>query len=120
MLHLISHSIRRFDDLIKLNEIFVEVHIINENNIFLRNLINDIGIRLRTFAICVAMRRTRDGFASHDQNCLAYNEWTFNELYENTLLTTSKAKEYIHNFKSENDSSVSEKFKIKNISDTLM
>ena len=77
---------------------FSEVHTINETTKFLRNLIYDIGLKLRTYAICVQIRRVRDGFVDYKTNCLAHPEWNFDNIYQSTLRLTKEAKDYIEKF----------------------
>jgi tRNA U55 pseudouridine synthase TruB len=60
-------------------------------------LIHDIGIRLKCYAVCVQIRRTKYGFVGHD-TCLAYNELEFKDLYENTVNLTNVAKSFIKKY----------------------
>ena len=70
------------------------MHAINESTLFLRNLIHDIGVRLKALAICVQIRRVRDGFANVDSS-LAYNEWEFENLKNNSMELTNIANDFV-------------------------
>lgn len=71
-----------------------EVYCINESTVFLRNLVHDCGLRLKTNAVCVQTRRIRDGFVDADK-CLAFNEWTFEKIQENVTALTQQAVEFV-------------------------
>jgi hypothetical protein len=60
----------------------------------MRNLIHDIGLKLKTYAICVQTRRIKDGFAD-TTNSLTHPDWDFKMIYDNTLQMTKMAKSYI-------------------------
>lgn len=64
---------------------FKEIHCINESTLFLRNLIHDCGLRLKTNAITVQTRRIRDGFieADSDEKCLVQSDWNLEKLEAN-------------------------------------
>jgi hypothetical protein len=72
----------------------IELHTINESTSFLRNLIHDIGVRLKTYAICVQIRRIKDGFCEVN-NSLGYNEWSFENIEKNLNDITQLSKHYI-------------------------
>ncbi|CAF0720737.1 unnamed protein product [Brachionus calyciflorus] len=68
----------------------IEIQTINESESFLINLIHSIGLRLRTYAICVQIRRIKYGPIDLNSNCLLQNEWKeFNKILEN-LKETNK------------------------------
>jgi tRNA U55 pseudouridine synthase TruB len=73
---------------------FKEFHSINESTTFIHNLIHDIGIRLKCYAVCVQIRRTKYGFINNEA-CLAYNELEFKNLYENSTNLTNIAKDFL-------------------------
>lgn len=76
-----------------------EVYTINESTRFLRQLIHDIGMRLKAYAICHQIRRISDGFASYDsQDCLTSNQLNYESLIRSTEGTTLLAKEYINKY----------------------
>ena len=78
----------------------IEVHTINESTLFLRNLIHEIGMRLRTYAVCMQIRRTQYGFVSYDsKECLAFNQMIeYEPLYESLRTLTPLSYEYIRNY----------------------
>ena len=78
----------------------IEVYTINETSLFLRNLIHDIGMRLRTYAVCMQIRRTQYGFVSYDsKECLAFNEMIeYEPLYNSIRTLTPLSYEYIRNY----------------------
>jgi hypothetical protein len=61
-----------------------EIHIINETCLFLRELVHDIGYRLKTNAICTKTRRIRDGFVDVALS-LPITKWTFDSIYGNNI-----------------------------------
>ena len=68
--------------------------------LFLRGLVHDIGLRLKAYAICVNIRRIRDGFMSYDDPaCLALNDWNTENICASTQTVTLKAREYISKYK---------------------
>ena len=78
----------------------IEVYSINESTKFLRNLIHDIGMRLRTYAVCMQIRRTQYGFVSYDsKECLAFNQMLdFEPIHQSIRTLTPLSSEYIRNF----------------------
>lgn len=78
-----------------------EVYCINESNLFLRNLIHDCGIKLKAYAICMQIRRTRDGFvdANDVNNCLVHTEWdSFQRLHDHVIALTEITRERINEY----------------------
>ncbi len=61
-------------------------------------------MRLKTYAICVQIRRIKDSFADvtsdeNRENCLAYTEWNdFDKLIENNRTITRMAKDFIKKY----------------------
>ncbi len=61
-------------------------------------------MRLRTFAICVQIRRIKDSFADvttdeNRENCLAYTEWSdLDKLIENNRIITNLARDFIRKY----------------------
>ena len=79
--------------------ILPEVYTINESTRFLRQLVHDIGMRLKAYAICHQIRRVKDGFIGFDSNdCLAYNELEYDRLVESTTNVTEQARVYIKKY----------------------
>ena len=84
----------------------------------MRNLIHDVGLKLKTYAICVQIRRVKDGFVSADSpHCLVYPDWELNKIQESTYNLTKIAKEHIRTYdktvlightKEDNDTIISE------------
>jgi tRNA U55 pseudouridine synthase TruB len=64
----------------------------------LRNLIHDIGLRLRTYALCAHIRRISDGFASFDKHALVYTDWELDKLRNNIVEVTNLARENISKY----------------------
>lgn len=65
----------------------------------MRNLINDIGIRLKTFSVCVQIRRVKDGIIDLNSDCLVFNEWEdYEKVIENMKETTLKFKNLINTY----------------------
>ncbi|CAL1609376.1 unnamed protein product [Knipowitschia caucasica] len=53
----------------------LEVQVINETQKYLRKVVHEIGLELRSTAVCKSIRRTRDGhFTVH--HALTRNQWT--------------------------------------------
>lgn len=52
-----------------------EVQCVNETQKFLRKLIHEVGLELRTSAVCSGVRRTRDG-PFKAENALTRQHWT--------------------------------------------
>ncbi len=72
---------------------------INESSRFLRNLMHDIGLRLKSYALCQQIRRTKYGFVDHDsKNCLALNGLNLSCLLENNQALSEIAKDYIKTY----------------------
>lgn len=83
----------------KTNWLSVEVYAINESTRFLRQLIHDIGMRLKAYAICHQIRRISDGFASFDsKDCLTSNQLNYESLTRSTESTTLLAREYVNKY----------------------
>lgn len=62
----------------------------------MRNLIHDIGLKLKTYAICVQIRRVKDGFVEADSpHCLPHTDWEFQNIYESTLSMSQLAKKML-------------------------
>ena len=78
----------------------IELYTINESTRFLRNLIHDIGMRLRTYAVCMQIRRTKYGYISADSDdCLAFNEMIeFDSLNNNVNKFTCLTRDYINKY----------------------
>lgn len=74
-----------------------EIHCINESTLFLRNLVHDCGLRLKTHAICVQTRRIRDGFVDvkSDEKCLVQNDWTLEKFQQNVSAMTRDTLDFI-------------------------
>ena len=70
-----------------------EIHVINEKPVFLKELIHDIGYRLKTNAICTQIKRLKDGFVGIE-NSIPYVSWNFDALYAN--MKEIKAMTYEH------------------------
>ena len=75
----------------------LEIHAINESTLFIRNLIHDIGVRLKCYAVCVQIRRTKYGFADVDSS-LAFNEFEFKKLCDSSNELTQKARNFIKKY----------------------
>lgn len=55
--------------------VFTEVQCLNETQKYLRKVVHEIGLELRSTAVCKNVRRTRDGlFTSHQ--ALTRNQWS--------------------------------------------
>lgn len=69
-----------------------EVHCTNEHEIYLMQLINELGMKLHTNAVCTRIRCIRHAFFNLD-NALLRKHWTLehilNNLKENRLLLKS-------------------------------
>jgi tRNA U55 pseudouridine synthase TruB len=73
----------------------IEIHVVNEKNIFLKELIHDIGYRLKTNAICTQIRRIRDGFVDIN-SCLVHLDLTnFDKIYTNLRVVNGLAHDSI-------------------------
>ena len=73
----------------------IQIYTINEKAVFLKELIHDIGYRLKTNAICIQIRRVRDGFIDINSS-LAYIEMTnIDKLVENFELVNKLTHENI-------------------------
>lgn len=55
--------------------VFTEVQCLNETQKYLRRVVHEIGLELRSTAVCKAVRRTRDG-AFGLQDALLHHHWT--------------------------------------------
>ena len=76
----------------------LEITIINEKTPFLKELIHDIGYRLKTNAICIEIKRVRDGFIDSTSS-LAHIEWDdINKILDNMRLMNNKAYENLVEF----------------------
>ncbi|XP_008283877.1 pseudouridylate synthase TRUB2, mitochondrial [Stegastes partitus] len=53
----------------------LEVQCLNESQKYLRKVVHEIGLELRSTAVCTGVRRTRDGFFTL-QDALTRNHWT--------------------------------------------
>jgi hypothetical protein len=68
----------------------IEISIINEQSVFLKEMIHDIGYRLKTNAICIEIKRIRDGFIDTTSS-LAHIQWNdINKILDNMRLINSK------------------------------
>ncbi|KAI4892741.1 hypothetical protein NFI96_032307 [Prochilodus magdalenae] len=57
----------------------LEVQCVNETQLYLRKLLHEVGLELRTTAVCTKVRRTRDGpFKMED--ALTHNHWTADDI----------------------------------------
>ncbi|KAL7891489.1 hypothetical protein AOLI_G00009650 [Acnodon oligacanthus] len=57
----------------------LEVQCVNETQWYLRKLLHEVGLELRTTAVCTKVRRTRDGpFKMED--ALTHNHWTADDI----------------------------------------
>ncbi|GAA6090172.1 mitochondrial mRNA pseudouridine synthase TRUB2 [Tachysurus ichikawai] len=57
----------------------LEVQCVNESQRFLRKLVHEVGLELRTNAVCTKVRRTRDGpFKIED--ALSHHHWTADDI----------------------------------------
>uniref|UniRef100_A0A3B4A5M0 Pseudouridine synthase II N-terminal domain-containing protein n=1 Tax=Periophthalmus magnuspinnatus TaxID=409849 RepID=A0A3B4A5M0_9GOBI len=57
----------------------LEVQVLNETQKYLRKVIHEIGLELRSTSVCKGIRRTRDGcFTVH--HALTHNQWTAAEV----------------------------------------
>lgn len=54
---------------------FTEVQCLNETQKYLRKVVHEIGLELRSTAACKGVRRTRDGFFTL-QDALTRNHWS--------------------------------------------
>jgi len=54
---------------------FAEVQCLNETQKYLRKVVHEIGLELRSTAVCKGVRRTRDGLFTV-QEALTRNHWT--------------------------------------------
>ncbi|KAJ8307007.1 hypothetical protein KUTeg_015091 [Tegillarca granosa] len=63
----------------------LEIHSINENSDFLKALIHDIGIKLKSTAVCSSIRRIRYGYFTLD-HCLLRADWHFEQILSNIRL----------------------------------
>lgn len=73
----------------------LELQSINESEDFLVNLIHNIGLRLKTYAICVQIRRFKYGPIGLHSDSLLQNEWKdFDRISENLKFTNR----VLHNF----------------------
>lgn len=52
-----------------------EVQCLNETQKYLRKVVHEIGLELRSTAVCTAVRRTREGFFTL-QDALLHHHWT--------------------------------------------
>lgn len=56
-------------------------------------------MRLKAYAICQQIRRVKDGFVSFDtDDCLAFNQLTYENILVNNLSVTNNAQEYIDKY----------------------
>lgn len=60
----------------------LEVHTINENDEFLANFVHDIGLRLRSTAVCTHIHRLRYGYFGLD-HALLTKEWNLHGIINN-------------------------------------
>lgn len=66
----------------------------NETQRFLQKLVHEVGLELRTNAVCTKMRRTRDGPFKMD-DALTHHHWTAEDIIPaiaNFRLTTRKIR----------------------------
>lgn len=56
-----------------------DVQCVNETQQFLRKLIHEVGLELRTTAVCTKVRRTRDGPFKMD-HALTHQHWTADDI----------------------------------------
>ncbi|XP_010625608.1 mitochondrial mRNA pseudouridine synthase TRUB2 isoform X2 [Fukomys damarensis] len=62
-------------------EFLLEVQCVNETQQQLRKLVHEIGLELKTTAICSQVRRTRDGFFTLD-DALLRTQWDLNSIQD--------------------------------------
>lgn len=59
--------------------LYTEVQCLNETQKYLRKLVHEIGLELRSTAVCKAVRRTRDGCFTL-QDTITRNHWTVSHI----------------------------------------
>ena len=65
----------------------------------MRQLVHDIGMRLKAYAICHQIRRVKDGFVNYDDmNCLSFNQLEYKQLYDSTQSVTQLARSYVSKY----------------------
>jgi len=62
----------------------LEIHCINENQKYLSTLVHELGLELKTTAVCVQMRCTRYGYFKL-QDSLLRNSWDLDHVMENMV-----------------------------------
>lgn len=71
----------------------LEVQCINETQKYLRKVVHDIGLELRSTAVCTGVRRTRDGPFTV-QDALGRHQWTATDVMEAMQLYRPSRKNY--------------------------
>lgn len=73
----------------------LELQTLNESESFLVNLVHNIGLRLKTYAICVQIRRIKYGPVDLHSDCLLQNEWkNFERISQNLKLMNKLLANY--------------------------
>jgi len=62
----------------------LEIHCINANQKYLSTLVHDLGLQLKTTAVCLQMRCTRYGYFKLEDT-LIRNQWTLDNLMKNMV-----------------------------------
>lgn len=68
---------------------FTEVQCLNETQKYLRKVVHEIGLELRSTAVCKGVRRTRDGFFTL-QDALTRNHWSAADILQAVQKYSSK------------------------------
>lgn len=72
---LICHFIKYVSCLTLVSSAFLEVQCLNETQKYLRKVVHEVGLELRSTAVCKGVRRTRDGHFTL-QDALTRQHWT--------------------------------------------
>lgn len=74
--------------------VFTEVQCLNETQKYLRKVVHEIGLELRSTAACKGVRRTRDGPFTL-QDALTHHHWTASDVIQAIRQYHSKKKSKI-------------------------
>lgn len=88
---------RILTDLVCFFSVLTEVQCLNETQKYLRKVVHEIGLELRSTAVCKGVRRTRDGPFTL-QDALTRNHWTASDVMQaiRKYHSSKKTKTYSH------------------------
>uniref|UniRef100_A0A670Z4I0 TruB pseudouridine synthase family member 2 n=2 Tax=Pseudonaja textilis TaxID=8673 RepID=A0A670Z4I0_PSETE len=77
-------------------EFQLEIHCLHENQQYLRKIVHEIGLELKTTAVCSQVRRVRDGVFVLD-DALLRTEWDLPNIQRAILQAKQKVEAELHN-----------------------